>query len=47
MGTGNHATEKRTREDLVLDKGSVVGIINGFSVGMSGVDESEMEMIFS
>ena len=47
MGTGNHATEKRTREDLVLDKGSVVGIMNGFSVGMSGVDESEMEMIFS
>ena len=47
MGTGNHATEKITREDLVLDKGSVVGIINGSSVGMSGVDESEMEMIFS
>ena len=47
MGTGNHATEKRTREDLVLGKGSVVGIINGSSVGISGVDKSEMEMIFS
>ena len=46
-GTGNHATEKTTHEVLVLDKGSVVVIINGSSLGVSWVDKSEMETVFS